>query len=598
MRNRFVGLTIASLLLAVPMLSAESGHATLNWNPWSPELFAKAKAEKKLVLLDLEAVWCHWCHVMEEKTYSNPDVAKILTEKFILIRVDQDSRPDLSQRYSDWGWPATILFDGDGRELAKRAGFQPPEKLLALAKKLVKLPEPEEENEIEKPTVPQSPFLSQELRAKLKKGHLNQCDDKNGGWGQIHKFLFGPSEELALLEAWRGDPKSAKQARTTLTKALVLIDPVWGGAYQYSVHGWSEPHFEKIAWSQAKNLQLYSYAAALSQNAKFLAAANDVKKFLKGFLLSPEMAFFTSMDADLVKGNHSSEFFSLSDGERRKKGIPTIDRNLYARENGWYIQGLAALYSVTGSAEDLALGANAAEWILKNRSRIDGGFNHSEKDAAGPYLGDNQEMGAALLSLYEVTGDKKWLQYAEKAAQFIIKTFSVEIDSKAFGYRTAASALLPGQKPDWDRMENIRLARFGIRLFHYTGQELFKKMTEQALSYLVQPELAAAYPTAGTLLADDEVVRPPLHLTIVGGKKDPKALALFKSGLAYPSNYRRIEWWDKTEGPLRRNDVNYPEMGKAALFVCTEGRCSLPMTDPATIRSKIDDLLKIKSAAL
>src|SRR5688572_17531083 len=114
------------VVVSLVLFSTVSFANKLDWQPWSPEIFERAKKENKLLVLDLEAIWCHWCHVMEEKTYANPEVAKILTEKFLLIRVDQDSRPDLSKRYADYGWPATIFFDGNGRELAKRAGFIAP----------------------------------------------------------------------------------------------------------------------------------------------------------------------------------------------------------------------------------------------------------------------------------------------------------------------------------------------------------------------------------------------------------------------------------------------------------------------------------------
>lgn len=582
----------------VLLLVSFSAHAKLNWQGWSPEAFAKAKAENRLVVLDLEAIWCHWCHVMEEKTYSHPEIAKILEEKFILLRVDQDSRPDLSQRYADYGWPATIFFNGEGKELAKRAGFVPPEKFLALIKKLVANPVPEEAIASEKPTVPQSPFLTAELKKKMRAAHLKQYDKTNGGWGRIHKFIFGPSEELALTDARNGDKQAAKMMATTLEQAKKIIDPVWGGAYQYSVEDWDEPHFEKIAFTQTKFLQVYSQAAIQSKNSAYVKSAEDIRRFLKAFLLSPEKAFYTSMDADLVKGTHSEDFFALDDKARRAKGIPSIDKNLYARENGWYAQGLLSLYAATADEETLQMAKDAVNWALKNRLRQDGGFNHAPTDAAGPYLGDSLEMGTALLNLYETTGERKWIAPARDAANFISRTFSVEVDGKGFGYKTAASAVVPGQLPDYDRMENIRLVRFSNRLFHYLGDETFKKMAEQGMRYLVQPKLATELPTAGTLLADEEMIRPPLHLTVVGAKADPNAKALFRAGLSYPGQYRRIEWWDKSEGDLPRKDVTYPQLNKAALFVCTEGRCSLPMFDAASVHARIDDLLKAKPASL
>ena len=90
------------------------------WRSWSSNQFTQAKNENKFVILDLEAVWCHWCHVMRKKTYSNKNVGRLLDKHFISVRVDQDSRPDLANKYRDYGWPATIIFNSDGEEIVKR----------------------------------------------------------------------------------------------------------------------------------------------------------------------------------------------------------------------------------------------------------------------------------------------------------------------------------------------------------------------------------------------------------------------------------------------------------------------------------------------
>src|SRR5208283_1738621 len=84
--------------------SQPAQSSQLVWQSWSDEVFAQAKRDHKFVLLDLEAVWCHWCHVMDAETYQDPDVRSILDAKYLAVKVDQDSRPDLSKRYEDYGW--------------------------------------------------------------------------------------------------------------------------------------------------------------------------------------------------------------------------------------------------------------------------------------------------------------------------------------------------------------------------------------------------------------------------------------------------------------------------------------------------------------
>jgi len=106
--RKALSLAVLLFLAAVTGASA-SGPSAVSWVDWSDAAFARAQAEKRLVLLDLSAVWCHWCHVMEETTYRDPKVVALIRERFVAIRVDQDSRPDLSNRYEDYGWPATIV---------------------------------------------------------------------------------------------------------------------------------------------------------------------------------------------------------------------------------------------------------------------------------------------------------------------------------------------------------------------------------------------------------------------------------------------------------------------------------------------------------
>ena len=119
-----------ALLLA---LSAWAGSPpALEWYPWSDEVFARAKREDRFVLLDLEAVWCHWCHVMDATTYQDPAAVALLKSKYIVVRVDQDSRPDLAGRYEDYGWPATIVFDREGHEIVKRQGYIAPKEMVSM----------------------------------------------------------------------------------------------------------------------------------------------------------------------------------------------------------------------------------------------------------------------------------------------------------------------------------------------------------------------------------------------------------------------------------------------------------------------------------
>ena len=102
---------VSALLFGISLFEpAIAQQPALHWQPWSDAAFAEARQQHKFVLLDLEAVWCHWCHVMDDVTYRDPAVIKLLNAKYVLVKVDQDSRPDISNRYQDYGWPATVVF--------------------------------------------------------------------------------------------------------------------------------------------------------------------------------------------------------------------------------------------------------------------------------------------------------------------------------------------------------------------------------------------------------------------------------------------------------------------------------------------------------
>ena len=110
------------------LAAASDAKPAVQWEKWDEGIFKKAQSEKKFVILDLEAVWCHWCHVMEETTYQTPKVVELIQSRYIPVKVDQDANPDLSHRYEDYGWPATVVFAADGSEKKLMADYAPLKK--------------------------------------------------------------------------------------------------------------------------------------------------------------------------------------------------------------------------------------------------------------------------------------------------------------------------------------------------------------------------------------------------------------------------------------------------------------------------------------
>ena len=563
-------------------LLATAGHASAEgkgpaWQPWSDTVFEQARRENRFVLLYLEAVWCHWCHVMDEKTYADPAVMGTIGARYIPVRVDQDSRPDLARRYENYGWPATIVLNADGEEIVKLRGYKDVEVMTRILNAIIKDPSPVVYSDSTVVTqFAEEPSLDRKLREELLRRYRKTHDFKAGGFRQPLKFVDRDTIEYSLLRAGQGDATATTIARQTLDGALRIIDPAWGGMYQYSTDGdWKHPHFEKIMSIQADALRLYALAYMQYRDARYLKAAQDIQRYLEAFLRSPEGAFYVSQDADLVKGKHGGRYFSLKDDARRKLGIPHVDKHLYARENGWAIQALTALFDATGESKHLEQATAAAAWAIENRALAGGGFRHDATDHGGPYLEDTLAMGRAFVALYASTGKREWLARAEQALAFIERHFKADAQPGYFGAPPALHAVIKLQ-PRVD--ENVALARFANLLAHYTGKPKYTRAAEHAMRFAATDKVALQRVTeAGILLASHELANEPVHITVVGRKDDAEAAALQRAALATPAVYRRIEWWDAREGAMPNPDVQYPTLNRAAAFVCTNKTCSRPL---------------------
>jgi uncharacterized protein len=133
-----------ALIIGISGFSAQSAQVRSDfpWQAWGPEVFEQARKENRFVLLSLQAWWCEPCHRMNSVTYDDPAVRKILASNFIPVHVDQDSRPDLSQRFERWGWPATIIFAPDGTEIVKLRGFYSPKFFIPILTATIDDPSP------------------------------------------------------------------------------------------------------------------------------------------------------------------------------------------------------------------------------------------------------------------------------------------------------------------------------------------------------------------------------------------------------------------------------------------------------------------------
>jgi uncharacterized protein YyaL (SSP411 family) len=404
-----------------------------SWDPYEAASFAKAKAQGRYILVDGAAEWCHWCHVMDETTYRDPEIGRLIREKFVAVRVDIDARPDFAERYAEWGWPATILMAPDAEEIGKFRGYIPPERLLSALEGVLRdgPPAPSAgamDLAVHPATVDSLPWVASRSALDLD----DWWDPLEGGWGSRQKAPIGADIEFELLRAAHGDDIARTRALFTIEKERSLLDSVWGGLYQYSAASdWKSPHFEKLMTVQAAAIEARASAFLVTKDAAALADARAIARYLSDFLSAPDGGFYTNQDADVGAHDRGGPFvdghtfYARDDGGRRALGLPWVDSHVYGRENGLAIAALASLYAATGDASTLARAVKAADRILGTHVLADGTVLHDADRRDGPFfLADAAALGRGLARLAQVTGDARYGAVAAKVVLAMTKNFA------------------------------------------------------------------------------------------------------------------------------------------------------------------------------
>jgi uncharacterized protein YyaL (SSP411 family) len=309
-----------------------AAHQPIDWLEWSDAAFSRAKAEDKPILLDIGAVWCHWCHVIDRESYENPTIAKIINENFIAVKVDRDERPDVDSRYQSaisaisgqGGWPLTGFLLPDGKPFFGGTYFPPEDHmgrpgfrriLLAVADSFQKKRDEIERaaNSLAEAVAKAESFAG--ARAGFDLAVVNaqissitqQFDIKNGGFGHAPKFPHASAIDLVLERYQQTKEKHLLAiAETTLEKMARggVYDQLAGGFHRYSVdERWLVPHFEKMSYDNSELLKNYLHASQVSEKhdweASFSDTADGIYLWMTTTLSDQENGgFYASQDAD------------------------------------------------------------------------------------------------------------------------------------------------------------------------------------------------------------------------------------------------------------------------------------------------------------
>lgn len=546
----------------------ENQSTQINWEGnLNLETFERAKKENKVILLNLEANWCHWCHVMHDSTYSNTDVINYINEHFIPIKADQDATPELANRYRKFGWPATIFINSEGEDLVKRAGYINRLKFMSLLKSIVKSPIPEKENSsLAKLEITNS--SENKTIEKLNQNLKKAFDYKIGGYNSSHKYLDYESFEYALL--YSENPKYKEWARKTIEGAKQLSDPSWGGIYQYSTYRtWNNIHYEKLLSVQARHLKAFSQSYTYFNDSTSLIYAEATLSYSDRFLKSADGLYGNAQDADLVKGVHSDSYFELSDKERIKLGIPKVDTNTYTANNAAMISSLLMLYYTTEKDVYKVKYEAILKQLLKRKNK-DGLYYHSLKEAKVISLKDNLSMASAFISLSRNKNNQYEKELASLMASiksnFILDNGSFKSFSGNIGLK--ANPLVS---------ENIIAARLFNWYGHYCSDESYLKIAKRTYQFLITPKVATTYYVEpGILSLQKEInTEPKQFVTLVIEESN---LSFTNKAKAMAPFYSIIKTYKPKELPEDKKEL-FEGFGENIILVCTSSYCSSPIYD-------------------
>ena len=320
--------TLNSLSKASSAYLRSAMHQPIQWHEWGEEAFATAQRENKPILLDIGAVWCHWCHVMDRESYDSPEIAEIINQRFIAVKVDRDERPDIDSRYQvavssisgQGGWPLTAFLTPDGKPFYGGTYFPPDDHYGRPSFKRVLISISDAYREKNDDVVEQAKLVegaisnaeafagkgaefSPAVIDGIVKSVLKMFDPQNGGFGSSPKFPHPAALDLLIDQYLRtGDEELRHVFVTTLEKMARggVYDQLAGGFHRYSVdERWIVPHFEKMSYDNSELLKNYVHAYQATGSEFFADVARDIIRWMDDWLSDRERGgFYASQDAD------------------------------------------------------------------------------------------------------------------------------------------------------------------------------------------------------------------------------------------------------------------------------------------------------------
>jgi uncharacterized protein YyaL (SSP411 family) len=660
----------------------QHAHNPVEWYPWGEEAFEKARHENKPVLLSIGYSACHWCHVMAHESFENEQIAQLMNEHFVNIKVDREERPDLDQIYMNavqmmthhGGWPMTVFLTPDAVPFYGGTYFPPqdrynmpgfPKVLLGVADAYRERQDDIREtgtslvNELRRlsETRRSDHPIEIELLDAAYAGVIRNYDEINGGFGGAPKFPPAMTLEFLLRTYARtGNIEALDMVNHTCRKMANggMYDQLGGGFHRYSTDArWLVPHFEKMLYDNALLSRLYLHYFQVSQEQWARQTVEGILDYVLREMTDPSGGFYSTQDAD--SEGHEGKFFVWDFDEIRAalgetaasrfcdyynvtaagnfegKNIPNVTRSLEdvavahnipvselqaslkestqilfeLRErrvkpdrdekvltawNGLMLASFAEAGVILNRSDYTNAARRNAEFVLSNLRR-DGVLLRTWKDGVAKfngYLEDYAFLIEGLVTLYETTGEFRWLEEARALADRMIEEFW-DGESGAFFFTgkshenliVRSKDFFDNATPSGNSVATVALLRLAI----LTGEENYRNLATAVLGEMA--DSIRRYPSGFgyALSAADFLLSTPKEVAIVGKDGNDIRPLLSETWRTYLPNKVVAPGFGAQNIPLLENRPLLN--GRPTAYVCVHYTCQQPVNEPSELAAEL-----------
>ena len=656
----------------------------VNWYPWGEEAFETARRENKPVLLSVGYSACHWCHVMAHESFENEDIAKLMNELFVNIKVDREERPDLDQIYMNavqmmthhGGWPMTVFLTPEAVPFYGGTYFPPQDRynMPGFPRVLISVAEAYRErqddiretgtsllNELRRLSASSGSDqpIEPELLDAAYAGIARTYDKTHGGFGGAPKFPPAMALEFLLRTHKRtGKTEALEMVRHTCQQMANggMYDQLGGGFHRYSTDAkWLVPHFEKMLYDNALLSRLYLHYSQVSGEQSARQTAEGILDYVLREMTHPEGGFYSTQDAD--SEGHEGKFFVWEIDEIRAalgerdatlfcsyyditesgnfegKNIPHVTRSLEQvagennvsvfelqkslnesrlklfelRErrvkpdrdekiltawNGLMMASFAEAGVILGRSDYTEAAERNAEFVL-TELRKDGALLRTWKDGVAKfnaYLEDYSFLIEGLVTLFETTGEFRWIEEAQTLTERMIEEFWDDENGGFYFTGKSHENLIVRSKDYFDNATpsgNSVAALVLLRLAILTGKENYRSLATAVLREI--GENARRYPSGFgyALSAADFLLSTPKEIAIVGkGRTDIEPL-LNETWRSYLPNKVVAPGFGSGNLPLLENRPL--QDGRATAYVCVRYTCQKPVNEPLELADQLSE---------